>query len=206
MQTLEQWRNEHTRILALFHNEQKNRRKTLVNLKKQKEQLHLLQKAHSIIKLAGMQTQEQLQFHISELTSMALKTVFEDPYVVKLEFIERRNKSECDIVFHKEDNPEQTMHPTDSSGFGAVDIASFALRLAIWGIKENKTRNTIILDEPFKFLDKPRQEKASEMLSTLSDKLQLQFIIVTHEEAILEKVDRMFRVTKKGKKSKIIQI
>ena len=61
------------------------------------------------------------------------------------------------------------------------------------------------MDEPLKFLSKDLQSRAAEMLQDLSHRLKLQFIIVTHEEQLVEGADRVFRVTKTGQYSKVEQ-
>ena len=87
------------------------------------------------------------------------------------------------------------MKPLDASGGGAVDVAAFGLRIASWVMQQPHTRNVIVLDEPLRFLSKDRQSKASEIIKELSNKLNLQFIIVTHEQALTEYADKVFQVT-----------
>jgi len=153
--------------------------------------LHLSEKAREIIRIVGLETQQQLQFHISDITSLALAGVFAEPYQLKVDFVPRRNKTECDLLFVRD---EKEIDPLDASGYGAVDVAAFALRVSSWSMKLPRSRNTIILDEPFRFLDKSRQPLASQMIKELSDKLGLQFIIVTHEEALTQHADKIFNV------------
>lgn len=159
-----------------------------------------LEKAHEIIKLVGAKTQEQLQFHISDITSLALISVFDEPYNFILDFVDRRGKTECDIFFERDG---AFMKPINSSGGGAVDIAAFALRIASWSMKNPRTNNVMILDEPFRYLSKDRQEAASQMVKELSDKLGIQFIIVTHEDILASYADKVFRVTNKNGVSKV---
>ena len=153
--------------------------------------LHLSEKAREIIRIVGLETQQQLQFHISDITSLALAGVFAEPYQLKVDFVPRRNKTECDLLFVRN---EKEIDPLDASGYGAVDVAAFALRVASWSMKLPRSRNTIILDEPFRFLDKSRQPLASQMIKELSAKLGLQFIIVTHEEALTQHADKIFNI------------
>ena len=153
--------------------------------------LHLSEKAREIIRIVGVETQQQLQFHISDITSLALAGVFAEPYQLKVDFVPRRNKTECDLLFVRD---EKEIDPLDASGYGAVDVAAFALRVSSWSMKLPRSRNTIILDEPFRFLDKSKQPLASQMIKELSAKLGLQFIIVTHEEALTQHADKIFNV------------
>jgi len=162
-----------------------------------------LEKAREIVREVGLQTQKQLQFHISDITSMALSAVFDDPYELKVDFVQRRNKTECDLLFVRDG---KEIDPLEASGYGAVDVAAFALRVASWAMQQPRTRNTIILDEPMRFLSEDRQMYASQMLKELSERLGIQFIVVTHEEVLSQYADKTFQVSIKDKVSQIKSI
>jgi DNA repair exonuclease SbcCD ATPase subunit len=164
-------------------------KKKLIN--EYKKKLYRHEQAREIIKEVAIKTQEQLQFHISDITSMALETVFENAYKLEIEFIQRKNKTECDVFFSRNGNK---VDPLSSSGGGAVDIASFALRIASWSLTRPNLRNTIILDEPMKFVSKEYREQTSQMLKEISDKLDIQFIIVTHDPILTKYADKVFEV------------
>jgi DNA repair exonuclease SbcCD ATPase subunit len=149
------------------------------------------EQARELIREAGLKTQQTLSYHISEITSLALEAIFENPYTLEVNFIQRRNKTECDLFFSRDGNQ---IDPMDASGGGAVDVAAFALRTASWSMKRPHYRNTIILDEPFKNLSKDYQEKGSTMLKEVSKRLGIQFIVVTHEECLASFADRTFEV------------
>lgn len=149
------------------------------------------ERAREIIREVGLKTQEQLQYHISDITSMALEAVFDNPYELVVEFVQRRNKTECDLIFERDGS---RVDPKGASGVGAIDIASFALRIASWSMQSPKKRNVIILDEPFRYLSTNYQERASQMLTELSQQLNLQFIIITHEDELAEHADKVFNV------------
>lgn len=154
------------------------------------------EQAREVIRTVGIDTQNQLSFHISDITSLALEAVFNEPYELKVEFVQRRNKTECDLYFER--NGER-IDPISASGGGAVDVASFALRIASWSMMRPRTRNTIILDEPLRFLSVDLQERASQMIKEISDKLGIQFILISHEQTIASYADRTFEVSiKKG--------
>lgn len=154
------------------------------------------EQAREIIKNVGLKTQQELQFHISDITSLALDAVFSNPYELKVEFVQRRNKTECDLLFVRDGNE---IDPITASGVGAIDVAAFALRIASWSMELPRTRNVIILDEPFRFLSVNYQDQASAMIKEISQKLGLQFIIITHEQTLTNYADKTFEVTiKKG--------
>jgi len=148
------------------------------------------QKARVIIQTVAQTTQERLEHHISSLVTMALASVFPDPYTFVLQFVKRREKTEADLIFVKDGNEGS---PMDVSGGGPLDVASFALRTATWAIKP--TRNVLILDEPFRFVSRNLQLACSEMLKYISEKLEIQLIVVSHIPEIMDKADKVFNVT-----------
>jgi len=176
-----------------------------VSIKRNERSLIRHTEAAELIKLAGLKTQEQLQYHISDITSMAMEAVFPDPYDIKVEFVQRRNKTECDIFFVRDD---QKIDPLSSTGGGAIDVATLALRVACWSMNAPHTRNVIVLDEPLKNLDKKKQELGSQIIKEISQKLGIQFIIVTHEEVLASYADKTFEVTKNKKRgiSKVVEL
>jgi len=165
--------------------------------------LHSHEHAREIIREVALKTMSQISFHISDITSLALEAVFDNPYRLVTDFVQRRNKTECDLYFERDGN---RVDPLSASGVGAVDIASFALRIASWSMNRPHSRNVIILDEPFKCLSDNYQEKASQMVKELSEKLNLQFIIISHNQTLASAADRTFEVSIKNGISKVKQL
>lgn len=158
------------------------------------------EQAREVIREVGLKTQQALSYHISEITSLALEAVFDNPYELKIDFVHRRNKTECDLYFERDGN---LVSPIDASGGGAVDVAAFALRVACWSMETPRSRPVLVLDEPMRFLSTDMQERASQMIKEISEKLGIQFIIVTHEETLTQAADRVFVVTNRKGKSKV---
>ena len=154
--------------------------------------LYSYEKARSIMQLVAKETQEQLEYKISELVSLGLSAIFDNPYELILNYEIKRGKTEANLLFKRKEN---IIRPLLASGGGAVDVAAFGLRVAIWSLKTPKSRNTLILDEPTKHLSKGKNvysEKFGKLLSELSKKLGIQFIIVTHDENIAKYADKVF--------------
>ena len=160
-----------------------------LKLRKNKRSLRHHEQAREVIREVGLKTHQQLQYHISDITSLALEAVFNNPYELIAEFVQRRNKTECDLFFQRDGSK---VDPLTASGVGAVDVAAFALRVASWSMLRPHTRNTVILDEPLKFLSNEYQEKASVMIKEISKKLGIQFIIITHEPILAGYADKVF--------------
>jgi len=170
--------------------------KLLIELKRNADDLL---EVRALFQKAAQDTQQKLEFHISNLVSTALAAVFDDPYSFQLEFVQKRNKTEAELWFVR--NGEK-MKPVDASGGGAVDVASFALRIAFWSLTKN-TRPLIILDEPFKHLSADLQSRASDMLRMLSENLGLQILLVSHIDQLISGADKEFKVVLNRGKSEI---
>ena len=172
----------------------------LLSIDENKKSLRTHEKAKGVIQQVGLKTQQQLSYNISEITSMALDAVLDDPYELELEFVERRNKTECDIYFVRDGIRIDPF----SGGGGAIDIASFALRVASWSMQTPRSRNVLILDEPFKHLKgEQTNRKMLDMVRELSKRLGIQIIMVSDERvsrgATLEATDKLFETSiKKG--------
>ena len=147
-----------------------------------------LLKVQTLFQKAAEMTQKQLEFHISGLVSTALAAVWDDPYEFKVEFIQRRGKTEADLWLIRNGSK---IKPLDASGGGVVDILSIALRMAFWSLTK-ETRPLLILDEPFKHLSNNLQSKASAMLRMISKKLKLQILMISHIEELVANADRVF--------------
>jgi DNA repair exonuclease SbcCD ATPase subunit len=170
--------------------------KIKTTIKEKKRDLRRHEQAREIIREIGLKTQQQLQYNISEITTLALEAVFPYPYQLVVEFVQRRNKTECDLYFDREGSKTD---PLSAAGGGVVDVASFALRVASWSMQQPRSRNTLILDEPFRYLSTDLLPKAGEMLQQISKQLNLQIIMITHEEELTENADKSFHVImKKG--------
>lgn len=162
-----------------------------------------LEEVRVIFQKAAQITQQQISFHIENIVSHAMAAVFDDPYDFKVDFVTRRNVTECDLMFVNKDGAE--MKPLDSCGYGAADIASLALRVAYWKMSDG-VRNTLILDEPTRNLSLDKQPLASRMIRELSKTLNIQFLIVTHSKALAAEAEKKFEVTRKQTVSRIKEI
>jgi DNA repair exonuclease SbcCD ATPase subunit len=149
-------------------------------------------KLRVIIQEVGEKTLSNLAYHVSNLVSSALAVIpFPEPIEFEAEFVRARKGVECNLWFVR--NGQRSI-PIDTSGGGALDIASFALRLTYWSLKKN--RSTIILDEPFKFVSVNLQPRCAEMVKELSEKLKLQIIMISHLPNINMTADREYEVLK----------
>lgn len=161
-----------------------------------------LDEAQIIIQQAAQLTQQQLEYHISELVTLALESVFDDPYKLRVVFETKRGKTEAHVYF--EDRNGNAVEPLDASGGGAVDVASFALQVSLWSLGNPKTSPVLILDEPLKWLKGGSMpDKGAALLKEISSRLGIQIIMVSHSDELIESSDNLVRVQMKNRVSSI---
>lgn len=178
-----------------------NKRKELVTLEKRQI---AIEKTQVLLQTTAQETQQTFKVHLEDIVQTALDTCFPGQYTFCVEFLLKRSSTVCDIYL--EDKNGFRTNPMGAAGGGVVDIISLALRLAIWTL--TKPDNVLVLDEPFKWLSAGLRPLAGEMISTLSSKLGIQIIMVTHDDSLVEIADRVFRVKKNRKgrsKVKVLQ-
>lgn len=167
-------------------------RKTTADLKQAKLELENAEQAQTIIREVGQKTQQELEYHISNVVTAALEAVFPNPYNFKVQFVQRRGKTECDPLFERDG---ETFHPLTASGGGAVDVAAFALRVAALSMQKAKSRPVLLLDEPFKHLSSDLQDKAGEMLNIIAERTGFQIIMISHDDKLIDGADKYFTVS-----------
>ena len=156
------------------------------------DKLHSLEEAQVFLQKVAQATQEQLRVHIKDIVQLCLDSIWPGEVEFDLIYEVKRGKTEARLVFIIDG---EEVDPLDADGGGLVDIASFALRIAVWTL--GNTSNTIILDEPMKHLSDNLQPLAAEIIKELSQKLGLQVIMITHRKELTGIADKVFEVSRK---------
>ncbi len=157
-------------------------------------ELKSLEDAQIFLQKIAQETQEHLRFQIEDIVNLALETCFPGEYTFQIKFEISRGKTEAELVFLDQKTQRQ-IDPMNASGGGVVDLTTFALRIACYAL-ERGTDNVIVLDEPFRFLSRDLQQRAGEILKTLSERMNLQIIMVSHIGEIIDVADKVFEVKK----------
>jgi DNA repair ATPase RecN len=151
----------------------------------------------ALVQKVAKETQEQLKFQIEDIVKTCIDTCFPDEYDFKVEFEIKRGKTECALKFYK--NGHEIDDLLESGGGGVVDVASLGLRVAAWCL--GNTANTLVLDEPGKFVSRCLVRQFAEVIKVLSEKLGLQIIMVSHIPEFIENSEKVFgvKLQKEGK-------
>lgn len=161
------------------------------------ERQKLIEQSQAFLQRVAQQTQEHLKFQVEDIVNLALETCFPGEYIFQIMFNISRGKTDAELVFLDQKTGRQ-VDPMNASGGGVVDLTCFALRIACYAL-ERGIDNVIVLDEPFRFLSRDLQERAGEILRTLSKKMNLQIILVSHIGEIINVADKVFEVKKDDK-------
>lgn len=172
---------------------QTNYRATRQTVKQlEKRQLNIIS-AVRVIQEVAKETQEKLESEISEIVTAAIQAIFKENHRLKICFEMKRNKTEAEIFVEDENGNELNLYNDD--GGGLIDIVTFALRLACWRIKADKTAPIFIFDEPWKNLSKKFRPAAMQFMKEISEKLNIQIIMITHIDEFIDEADKIIKIS-----------
>jgi len=151
-----------------------------------------LDKAREIMNSVGILVQDKVRAVIEDLVSQALQCVFGDEYSFKIrnEIVRDKPETSFSLVISGRE-----FSLKEEQGGGVLDVISFILRVVMWSLERPKRRNTIVLDEPGKFISKDLLQLFGVMISEVSSLLNVQFIMITHEKDLIEIADTSYLVT-----------
>lgn len=173
-----------------------------IKIKSLNEDFEIYSKARIVFVEVSNQTKESFKEKVESLITMAINSVFERDFAFELKFEEKRNKIECTPIV-KENGNEYT--PKEDMGGGILDIIGFAFKIVLWALEEPKSRNLLYLDEPMRFLGK-LNIRGAQMIKEISEKLNVQVIMNTHDDAMIEIADSSYSVSHNGVKSKVVKV
>ncbi len=140
------------------------------------------QKAQEILQLVAQAVQQKAHDRISSVVTSCLVSVFGDEaYGFKIVFERKRGRTEAVLRFAKRG---LEVDPMTAAGGGVVDVAAFALRVSCLMLHRPRLSKVVVLDEPFRFVSAEYQENVGRMLEELASDLDLQVIMVTHNEEL----------------------
>ena len=176
------------RVIAL-ESERDTKRKQLQSIEQKQKQtaadIKALERAAQHIKSVAQYTLDDIKKFIEKRVTEAIQILSPD-LEFRVEFVDKRGTLETHFWIHNTDLNFDA-DPIDASGGGLVDLVSFALRMVFWQLTKDK-RNTLILDEPFKFVsvDIPDEE----LLYELSRLLGMQIVVVTHKQKFIDDLSK----------------
>jgi DNA repair exonuclease SbcCD ATPase subunit len=150
--------------------------------------------AQEVMNITGTLAQEEFELYLEKMVTEALQLVFGSDYSFEIQTEIVRNQPET--RFFVVENGIRLPTKEDAVGGGMLDLVSMVLRVVVWSIHEHRTRPVMLLDEPGKNLDRNKIDQFVEMIKKFHELLGIQFIIVTHDNKIVDMADRAFKVTR----------
>jgi len=165
-----------------------------------KVEIKATEEAKMIMQAVAKKTQDKLRAYIEEPVSLAMAAVFNDPYQLRLDMVERRGRTECDFKWVRRDQEYDDLMFSD--GGGLVDVAAFGLQIAVLSFMRYHARPLLILDEPLKWLKGGElPERGALMISAVAKELGITVLMVSHIPEQKAGADKLFNFTLRADRS-----
>ena len=148
--------------------------------------------ARVILQTVAKKTQNQLEYRVSELSTLALQAVMEENWKLKLEFTEKRGRTEAAMLLEIND---KSRSPKGNFGGGVLDTLGLFSRFGLFSLIRPAPRKFFALDEPLKWLkgaDLP--EKGAEIIKETSHRLGYQILMVSHSPELKAGADKIVSI------------
>lgn len=132
---------------------------------------------------------------IEQLISFALQNIFrEADYKFFIKSTEQKNGVIFSFLLQEAGLPPYPIHEAVGGGVGNV-ISTF-LAIIVSVLQNPKGRRFFVLDERFKHVSSDNQERIAETLRFFSERLNCQFLIISHNKEIIKAGDKIYNFTK----------
>lgn len=162
------------------------RRDTNKKLKKVNKQIESLEKCRVLILTFAEKTQEKIVKQIEQIITLALQSVFGEGIKAFIKLEQKRDQQEATFYIQKEEMLLEIRQ--DVTAVGEIDVYAFGAKMAFWSL-DKKAPPIILLDEPFKNLSRDYLPAAGELLKKISEEFKVQFIVISHEDSIIDFAD-----------------
>ena len=168
-------------------------KKNKIAIIKEKQLIEILQKTRAVLLQVGEETQKEIKQYIEETTTFALQSVFDDDYQFLIEF-DYTKREQFEVYFYINHLGIKLEPRKDTCSGGVIDVSAFALRLICLTLEEEDIAAILILDEPFKNVSAKFIPAVGQMVVDVAELLELQIIMVTHEEGFIETANNIIYI------------
>jgi len=179
--------------------EQRIAKKALSNFNTQLEQEIIavgeIEAVQKLFQSAVAMMYANLSSKLGDIITEGISIVFPDAQLkFVINFVERRNNVEADILLEDSDGDQFTA--LDDSGGGLADFIALLLRITYIILSEHD--NILIADEPLKFIDRERILEAAQFTRKVCDDFNFQLIMVSHIPEMVQSSKVVYEVKKKN--------
>lgn len=151
-------------------------------LSEARESLESAKQTQNILQQIAQAVQEEVHGQIAAVVTKCLHAIFDEPYELVIDFDRKRGRTEAQLKLKK--GKIVLDDPMYEEGGGVVQVAAFALRVAVLVLSQPPKRRVVFLDEPFLAVDKNNKPKLRDLLEQLSQDLGLQIVLITHDSEL----------------------
>jgi DNA repair exonuclease SbcCD ATPase subunit len=144
----------------------------------------------------------EFKTEIENTVTEAIRAIFQRDIELRLVYEKKARGVDTRIVILE--NGED-LDPKDDLGGSIIDIISFTFRIILWNMSSPRSRNVFILDEPFRWTGKLVQVTGM-IMKELSEKLDFQVIMATHDDELINIADKVFHIEHNGTESRVSTI
>ncbi len=131
---------------------------------------------------------------LASLVSHGLTAVFGEPVTITIETTVKRDTTSMRLLLQQGDVVMGDI--VDGTGGSIVSVLSVLLHVLF--VVSSPLRRIVVLDEPFAAVADNHIPALGSLLRELSERLDMQFIIVSHEEALMDAADVVYEVLPGG--------
>ena len=190
--------------------ERQSRETELESLKQERDSLihdlEVCSKAIEFIEQVATEERRNVKKKVEDLITSCLHEVFDDSYSVEFEYGMKRAKTSVEVFsVRKCEDGLVVKREIDGIGGGLADAISLPLKLIVL-LNDSGLERNFIIDEPGKHLSINHVPKFAHFLKTISQKLGVQIIMLSHHTCMDLFADSINEVSLEGSKSHIERI
>lgn len=165
---------------------------TLKQIDNSKHSIECFEKAIVTIHLLINTTRKEVYDNLAGVVNYGLKEVFGADTEFKIEPDMRGNVPTCKFYLKTAEYPEWTelSRTCETHGGGIQEVCSFLLQLVIHKVAGCQFK-TFVMDERFRQLSKGHIEALAQLMFKMNKIFGLQFVVITHDPAIVEHAEKV---------------
>lgn len=167
---------------------------SLKELQQMLQDQHTYEQSIEILKRMMDQLSRSQINHLTDLLNSSVQSIFFDrQYSIELQVTELRNQNQLKILLHEDTPDGHIVSDINDNGYGLKGIIGFILQC--YFIIYYKQEPILFLDEAFGNLSSQYLPYLKALVTSLTNKYGFRFVLITHDERLMELADRTYRVT-----------
>lgn len=168
--------------------------KTREAIKLGQENLDVLAEVAEVLQQIEVLKREEIQRKVENLVTFGLRSVFKENLTFRIDSSSRAKQSTMNFrVVTQVGSDEIDTDVYSAHGGGLIQVIALLLRVVVLLFVRPAPRRLLILDESLAHLSREYLEPAAELLSQLSNKLDLQILMVTHSPEFIDFADKVYK-------------